>query len=116
MEPRQIAPAGTNVYGADGDLLGAVQSSDDAYLVVDSGDVPPAWYVPIDSVVETREDGVYLSATRDDAAAMGWGELPAAEEELEGGETTIEPASDYSAIQGEDSLDDDPMPVPGSRE
>jgi hypothetical protein len=111
MEPRQAAPPGTLVYGADGEPFGTIRSSEDTYFVVDTGQIPPAYYVPSSAIVETRDDGIYLSATREDAERQGWGEAPVTEE-LSEAASAIEPASDYSAIQGEDSLDEDPMPTP----
>lgn len=57
-----------------------------------------------------------LTAPRTTKRRRAEDELPATEAAQDGDEIAIEPASDYSAIQGEDSLDDDPMPVPGDRE
>lgn len=114
MEPRQAAPSGTIVYGADGEPMGTIRSSENAYVAVDTGGIPPALYVPWTAIVETREDGVYLSATLEDASNQGWAQAPATEE-LSTAETAVEPASDYSAIQAEDSLDEDPMPTPGNQ-
>ncbi|MCA9858316.1 MAG: hypothetical protein KC438_01270 [Thermomicrobiales bacterium] len=42
----------------------------------------------------------------------GWAEAPATDNGTRVGRD-VEAASDYTAIQGEDSLADDPMPTPG---
>lgn len=108
MEPMRALPPGTMVYGADDQHIGTVESADDAFVVVETGGVPPHFYVPMTAIVETREDGAYLSVTWADARNQGWDREPA------GTETTEELGqSGYSAIQAEDSLDDDhdAMPV-----
>jgi hypothetical protein len=63
MEPRQAAPPGLVVYGADGEPFGTITASEDDYIVVDSGDIPPTLYVPVSAILDWREDGLYLSAT-----------------------------------------------------
>ena len=112
MEPRQVAPPGMVVYGADDEPFGTVTSSEDTYIVVDSGGIPPTYYVPVSAIFESREDGLYLSVTSADARRQGWDETPAAEMVSESGER-IEAATDYTAVQREDSLAEDPMPTPG---
>jgi len=112
MEPRQVAPPGTVVYGADDEPFGTISSSEDNYIVVDSGGVPPTYYVPVSAIFESREDGLYLSVTSADAQRQGWNEKPVAEAISEAGDR-VEAATDYTAVQREDSLDEDPMPTPG---
>ena len=76
MEIGQAVPPGTMVYGADGEPIGTVESSDDATVMVESEDSTTTLAIPVSAIVEAREDGVYLSVTRDDALRQGWGELP----------------------------------------
>ncbi len=102
MDIGQAVPPGRIVYGADGEPIGTVESSDDSYVMVESDDMPMTFSIPVDAIVETREDGVYLSVTRDDALRQGWGEPPE-----EGPDRVVgEGDSGYMAIQGEDSTDE----------
>ena len=108
MEIGQAVPPGRIVYGADGEEIGTVESSDDASLLVDSGDVPAMFSIPVSAVVETREDGVYLSVTRDDAFRQGWEQGPA-----EGPDRVVDDGeSGYTAIQGEESIEEDFSTLP----
>ena len=115
MEPRQVAPPGMVVYGADDEPFGTIMSSEDDYIVVDTGGDPPTLYVPASAVFESRVDGLYLSVTSADARRQGWDQSPTAEVISAEGEH-IQAASDYTAVQREDSLDEDPMPTPGEAE
>lgn len=96
MEPQQILPAGITVYGADGEPIGTVVSAEELYAVVETGDFPAYLYVPFDAIVETREDGAYLSVTESDARRQGWDRTPTGEamplsaEELGAGPSEIE--------------------------
>ena len=111
MDIGQAVPPGRLVYGADGDPIGTVESSDDTYVMVESEDMPTTFSIPVSAIVETREDGVYLSVTRDDALRQGWGQLPE-----EGPDRIVDEGdSGYTAIQGEDSGSDvhAAMPVEG---
>ncbi len=110
MEQRQLLPPGTIVYGADGENLGTVQSSEASHIVVESGDSSSTFYVPATAIVETREDGAYLSVTATDARNQGWDHDPVDGED--GGEL-LDSGSGYSAVQGEDSLDEDRATMPG---
>ena len=114
MEPRQAAPPGMVVYGADDEPFGTIMSSEDDYIVVDTGGDPPTYYVPASAIFESREDGLYLSVTSADARRQGWSETPPAEAVSEAG-SRVEAATDYTAVQREDSLREDPMPTPGDR-
>lgn len=109
MEIGQAVSPGWIVYGADGEPLGTVESSDDSYVVVEAEDVPTTFSIPVSAIVETREDGVYLSVTRDDALNQGWDQEP-----MEGPDRVVDSDAGYSAIQGEDSLDEEyeTMPAP----
>ncbi len=99
MDIGQAVPPGRLVYGADGEPIGTVESSDDTYVIVESEDTPTTYSIPVSAIVETRDDGVYLSVTRDDALRQGWGQLPE-----EGPDRIVnEGDSGYTAIQGEDS-------------
>jgi hypothetical protein len=100
------------VYGADGEPFGTVTSSEGDYIAVDAGGDPPTFYVPASAIFEAREDGLYLSVTSADARRQGWDETPPAETVSQAG-SRVEPATDYTAVQGEDSLADDPMSTPG---
>lgn len=112
MEPRQAAPPGMVVYGADDEPFGTITSSEADYIVVDSGGTPSTYYVPVSAIFESREDGLYLSATSADARRQGWDQSPTAEATSAAGDR-IQAGSDYTAVQREDSLDEDPMPTPG---
>ena len=99
MDIGQAVPPGRLVYGADGEPIGTVESSDDTYVIVESEDTPTTYSIPVSAIVETRDDGVYLSVTRDDALRQGWGQLPE-----EGPDRIVDEGdSGYTAIQGEDS-------------
>jgi hypothetical protein len=111
MEPQQVAPPGVIVYGADGEPLGTITSSEETYVVVDSGADPPTFYVPVGAIVDWREDGLYLSMTSADARRQGWDEAPAGELIPESNER-FQQVTGYTAVQAEDSLEDDPMPTP----
>lgn len=113
MEPLQALPPGTIVYGADGEMIGTVQSADDLYVVVDTDDWPPNLYIPVDAIVETSEDGAFLSVTGDDARDQGWGREPEVEELPE---AAAETGIGYSAVQTEDSLDEDRGAMAGREE
>lgn len=76
MDIGQAVPPGLMVYGADGEPIGTVESSDDATVMVESEDLPLTFAIPVSAIVEAREDGVYLSVTRDDALREGWGQPP----------------------------------------
>jgi hypothetical protein len=68
-------------------------------VIVESEDTPTTYSIPVSAIVETRDDGVYLSVTRDDALRQGWGQLPE-----EGPDRIVDEGdSGYTAIQGEDS-------------
>lgn len=110
MDLHQVVPPGTIVYGADGEPIGTVQSSESTYMTVDSGDFPLTYYIPVSAVLETREDGAYLSVTAEGARAQGW-DLQPAVDQIDDQVTDL--GSDYSAVQAEDSLDPeyDTMPV-----
>ncbi len=112
MEPQQVAPPGVIIYGADGEPFGTIMSSEETYMVVDSGGDPPTFYVPVSAIVDWREEGLYLSVTSADARRQGWDETPRAEAVSEAGEL-FETDSSYTAVQREDSLAEDPMPTPG---
>ena len=109
MEPRQAAPPGTSVYGADGELIGTIQSTEGGYIVVDSGGVPPVYYVPGSAIVEMRDDGAYLSVTAADAQHQGWSRAP---ESGESDDRVADGGSGYSAVQAEDSMDADHDALP----
>jgi hypothetical protein len=111
MDIGQAVPPGRLVYGADGEPIGTVESSDDAYVMVQSEDMPTTYSIPVSAIIETREDGVYLSVTREDALRQGWGQPPE-----EGPDRIVDEGdSGYTAIQGEDSGGDmyATMPVEG---
>jgi hypothetical protein len=111
MDIGQAVPPGIIVYGADGEPIGTVESSDDTTVMVEAEDSIATFSIPVSAIVESREDGVYLSVTRDDALRQGWGQTPE-----EGPDRIVEEGnSGYSAIQAEDSVRDEyaAMPVEG---
>jgi len=110
MDLHQVVPPGTIVYGADLEPIGTVQSSESSYMTVDSDDFPLTYYIPVSAVVETREDGAYLSVTAEGARNQGWDRQPAVDSF---DDQVTDLGSDYSAVQAEDSLDPeyDTMPV-----
>lgn len=108
MEPLQILPPGTVVYGADGEPIGTVASADEQFAVVGTGDYPPFLYVPVGAIFETREDGAYLSVTGEDARNRGWGREPELEElPLAAAEVGV-PYSTALAGDSADGSDTDP--------
>ena len=96
MDLHQVVPPGTIVYGADGEPIGTVQSSESTYMTVDSDDFPTTYYIPVSAVVETREDGAYLSVTAAGARDQGWERQPAVDP-IDDQVTDL--GSDYSAVQ-----------------
>jgi hypothetical protein len=103
MDIGQAVPPGIIVYGADGEPIGTVESSDDTTVMVEAEDSTTTFAIPVSAIVETREDGAYLSVTREDALRQGWGEAPE-----EGPDRIVnEENSGYSAIQAEDSARDE---------
>ncbi len=111
MEERQTLAPGTVVYSADGQKLGAIQSSEDASFRLQDGDLPSDIQIPLSAIVMSRDGEVHLSVTRADALEQRWTQNPAARMAPD---HAAEPGSDYTAVQGEDSLAEDPMPTPGA--
>lgn len=110
IEEEQLIPPGTIVYGADEKTIGSVTSADDTYMTVDTGDIPPLLYIPASAIFETREDGVYLTVSAEDALHRDWDREP--EKEMVSLADADE--SRYAAIEGEDSQDEvfATMPAP----
>jgi hypothetical protein len=111
MDIGQAVPPGIVVYGADGEEIGTVESSDDTTVMVEAEDSTTTFSIPVSAIVERREDGVYLSMTRDDALRQGWSDAPE-----EGPDRIVDEGnSGYTAIQRESSAEDDyaSMPVEG---
>jgi hypothetical protein len=108
MDIGQAVPPGIIVYGADGEPIGTVESSDDTTVMVESEDSTTTFAIPVSAIVETREDGAYLSVTRDDALRQGWGQAPE-----EGPDRIVDEGnSGYSAIQAEGSAQDEYAAMP----
>ena len=109
MDDMQVIPPGTIVYGADRESIGSVMSADEKYMAVDTGGIPPRLFIPGSAILETREDGVYLTVSSEDARQRGWEREPAKE--------TVPLAeadeSRYSAVQAQDSWDERFATMPG---
>lgn len=104
MEERQTLAPGTRVYSADGEQIGTIKSSDNSSFVVDGDVLTDDVHIPLSAIVMSREGEVHLSASKADALEQRW---------------TLEPPPrmgadpEYTAVQGEDSLKEDPMATPG---
>ncbi len=109
MDDMQVIPPGTVVYGADGESIGSVMSADDVYMTVDTGGDPARLFIPASAIFETREDGVYLSASSSDAQQRGWEREP----EKETVPLAEADESRYSAVEGQDSWDERFATLPG---
>lgn len=76
MERQQILHPGANVYSADGQKVGTMQTYGDSYIVVEKGFFfPKDYYIPMSAITETTDDAVYLSVTKDDALHQGWDQM-----------------------------------------
>ena len=51
MDIGQAVPPGRLVYGADGEPIGTVESSDDTYVIVESEDTPTTYSIPVSAIV-----------------------------------------------------------------
>ena len=104
MEERQTLAPGTRVYSADGEQIGTIKSSDNSSFVVDGDILTDDVHIPLNTIVMSREGEVHLSVSKADARDQRW---------------TLKPPPrmgadpEYTAVQGEDSLKEDPMVAPG---
>jgi uncharacterized protein (TIGR02271 family) len=68
---------GDEVYGSDGDKVGAVAEVQPSYLVVEKGFFfPTDYYVPLSAVASASAGQVYLNVARDAALHSGWDTIP----------------------------------------
>ena len=105
MEERQTLAPGTAVYGIDGEQIGTIQSTENAYLLVENG-----VQIPLSAISMSRDGEVHLSVTKSDVLTQRWTDQPGVQVAPD---RVLEPDSHYTAVQGEDSLEEDPMPTPG---
>ncbi len=71
-------PAGTEVFGADGEKVGAVAAAYPGYIVVEKGIFfPTDYYIPTSAIASYDGDQLYLSVPRDAALQSGWDAVPA---------------------------------------
>lgn len=99
MDEEQLIPPGTMVYGADEKTIGSVTTTDETYMTVDTGDTPSILYIPADAIFETRQDGVYLTVSAEDALHRGWDQEPVDEPDT----LADSDESRYAAVEGEES-------------
>lgn len=69
--------AGDEVYGSDGDKVGAVSEVQRDYLVVEKGFFfPTDYYIPLSAVANASAGQVSLNVTKDMALQSGWDSVP----------------------------------------
>lgn len=107
MDELQTLAPGTTVYSSAAEPIGTIQSSDNAYFFVEEG-----VQIPLAAISMSRDGEVHLSVTKADVFDQRWTQHPAVQVSPD---QAVEAGSDYTAVQGEDSLKEDPMPTPGQK-
>jgi uncharacterized protein (TIGR02271 family) len=70
---------GADVYGADGQKVGTMNTWGDSYIVVEKGFFfPKDYYIPVSAITDSSDEAVYLSVTKDEALHQDWDRAPAA--------------------------------------
>jgi uncharacterized protein (TIGR02271 family) len=83
---------GDDVYGEDGDKLGAVSAVHDNYIVVEKGFFfPTDHYIPANAISRVDHGKIYLTVSKDNALQYGWDSPPAGGMQYD--ETTMADAS-----------------------
>ena len=103
MEDHEMLAPGTRVYSAEGEQIGTIKCAENTYFVVEGDVLPADVQIPLSAIVMSREGEVHLSASKAEALDQRWTLEPS---------ERVEPGSEYTAIQGEDSLAEDPMATP----
>ena len=87
---------GDDVYGSDGDKVGAVASVHPTYLVVEKGFFfPTDYYIPVSAITQATDGQVILNVAKDTALHSGWENVPDA------ASATL-PRTDAGAMAGTD--------------
>lgn len=77
MNTQQHFVPGADVYGADGQKVGTMNTWGDSYIVVEKGFFfPKDFYIPMSAISDSSDEAVYLSVTKDEALHQGWDHAP----------------------------------------
>lgn len=108
-ESRHPLSPGTTLYDIDGEHLGTITGVEDAHIVVDQGVFRAEARIPVEAIGSTRDGSAHLAIRKDEALRQGWdGSAP----EPSPPDQVADTGSGYSAVQAEDSLDDDRATMP----
>jgi uncharacterized protein (TIGR02271 family) len=70
-------PTGADVFGADGEKVGAVAAAYPGYIVVEKGIFfPTDYYIPLNAIASYDGGQVYLNVAKDAALHSGWDSQP----------------------------------------
>ncbi len=70
-------PTGADVFGADGEKVGAVAAAYPGYIVVEKGIFfPTDYYIPLNAIASYDGGHVYLNVAKDAALQSGWDAQP----------------------------------------
>jgi len=77
MNTQQHFVPGADVYGADGQKVGTMNTWGNSYIVVEKGFFfPKDYYIPVSAITDSSDEAVYLSVTKDEALHQDWDHAP----------------------------------------